>query len=39
MYGTAESSRFVITVVPHNDIRPHGRTYPRKAVAIVTKKN
>ena len=25
----------VITVAPQNDIWPHGRTYPRKAVAIV----
>lgn len=25
----------VITVAPQNDICPHGRTYPRKAVAIV----
>jgi hypothetical protein len=37
MYGTAES-KFVITVAPQHDICPHGRTYPRKAVAIVTKK-
>jgi predicted P-loop ATPase/GTPase len=36
-YGAAES-RFVITVAPQNDICPHGKTYPRKAVAIVTKK-
>jgi len=26
---------FVITVAPQNDIWPHGRTYPRNAVAIV----
>lgn len=32
-YGTAEKM-FVITVAPQNDICPHGRTYPRKAVAI-----
>ena len=25
----------VITVAPQNDICPHGRTYPRNAVAIV----
>jgi len=25
----------VITVAPQNDICPHGRTYPRKAVPIV----
>jgi len=25
----------VITVAPQNDIWPHGRTYPRKAAAIV----
>lgn len=34
IYGTAES-RFVITVAPQNDICPHGRTYPTKAVAIT----
>lgn len=27
-------SRFVITVAAQNDICPHGRTYPKKAVAI-----
>lgn len=27
-------TRFVITVAPQNDICPHGRTYPRNAVAI-----
>lgn len=32
-YGTAVS-RFVITVAAQNDICPHGRTYPKKAVAI-----
>jgi hypothetical protein len=32
--GIAEN-RFVITVAPQNDICPHGRTYPRKAAAIV----
>jgi len=32
--GIAES-RFVITVAPQNDICPQGRTYPRKAAAIV----
>jgi hypothetical protein len=37
VYGTAES-KFVITTAPQNDICPHGRTYPRKAVAIVMKK-
>ena len=30
--------RFVITVAPQNDICPQGRTYPRKAVAIDSKK-
>lgn len=30
--------RFVITVAPHNDICPHGRTYPMKAEAIKIKK-
>jgi len=25
----------VITVAPQNDICPHGRTYPRKAVPMV----
>jgi hypothetical protein len=34
MYGTADN-RLVITVAPQNDICPHGRTYPTKAVAIV----
>lgn len=33
-YGTAES-KFVITVAPQNDICPHGKTYPIKAVPIV----
>lgn len=33
-YGIADS-KFVITVAPQNDICPHGRTYPRKAVAIT----
>jgi hypothetical protein len=33
MYGIAES-RLVITVAPQNDICPHGRTYPIKAVAM-----
>jgi len=32
--GRAEKM-FVITVAPQNDICPHGRTYPRKAVAMV----
>lgn len=35
-YGTAER-RLVITVAPQNDICPHGRTYPRKAVPIKIK--
>ena len=26
---------FLITVAPHNDICPHGRTYPIHAVAVV----
>lgn len=34
IYGIADR-RFVITVAPQNDICPHGKTYPRKAVAIV----
>lgn len=33
-YGIAEN-KFVITVAPHNDICPHGRTYPKNAVAMV----
>lgn len=33
MYGMAEN-RLVMTVAPQNDIWPHGRTYPTKAVAI-----
>jgi len=32
-YGMAEKM-FVMTVAPQNDICPHGKTYPRKAVAI-----
>ena len=36
-YGIADK-RLVITVAPQNDIWPHGRTYPIKAVPI-TKKN
>jgi len=35
-YGIADT-RFVITVAPQKDIWPHGRTYPRKAVAIKVK--
>ena len=31
-YGIADS-RFVITVAPHNDICPHGSTYPMNAAA------
>lgn len=30
--------RLVITIAPQNDIWPHGRTYPKKAVAIEIKK-
>jgi len=33
IYGIAVV-RFVITVAPQYDICPHGRTYPRNAVAI-----
>lgn len=33
-YGIADI-KFVITVAPQNDICPHGRTYPKNAVAIV----
>lgn len=32
-YGMAEKM-FVMTVAPQNDICPHGKTYPRNAVAI-----
>ena len=32
--GMAEN-KFVITVAPQKDIWPQGRTYPRKAAAIV----
>jgi len=32
--GIAERTP-VITVAPQNDICPHGRTYPRKAVPMV----
>jgi len=28
----------VITVAPQNDICPHGRTYPRNAVAITARR-
>jgi hypothetical protein len=38
MYGIAES-RLVITVVPQNDICPHGRTYPIKVVAMTMNSN
>jgi len=34
MIGRAEITP-VITVAPQKDICPHGRTYPRNAVAIV----
>jgi hypothetical protein len=34
MYWIAES-RLVITVAPQNDICPHGRTYPMKAIAMT----
>jgi hypothetical protein len=27
--------RLVITVAPHKDICPYGRTYPKKAVTII----
>lgn len=33
-YGIADN-KFVITVAPHNDICPHGSTYPKNAVAIT----
>jgi hypothetical protein len=33
-YGIADN-RFVITVAPQNDICPHGKTYPIKAVPIT----
>lgn len=36
-YGIAEK-RFVITVAPQNDICPHGKTYPKNAVAITINK-
>jgi predicted P-loop ATPase/GTPase len=35
--GIAEK-RFVITVAPQKLICPQGRTYPRKAVAIIARK-
>jgi hypothetical protein len=38
IYGMADS-RLVITIAPQNDICPHGRTYPRNAVAIVRNKS
>lgn len=36
--GIADSTP-VITVAPQNDICPQGRTYPKKAVAIVSSKS
>lgn len=36
IYGIDEI-RFVITLVPQKDICPHGKTYPKKAVAIKIK--
>lgn len=36
-YGIADI-KLVITVAPQNDICPHGKTYPKKAVAILTNK-
>ena len=30
----SNAQRFVITVAPQKDICPHGKTYPRNAVAI-----
>ena len=36
MYGMAET-RFVITVAAQKDICPHTKTYPIKAVSIVTR--
>jgi outer membrane protein assembly factor BamE (lipoprotein component of BamABCDE complex) len=35
--GIAET-KLVITVAPQNDICPHGKTYPKKAVAIKANK-
>jgi len=37
MYGSAVTI-LVITVLPQNDICPHGSTYPKKAVAIEISK-
>ena len=36
-YGMADN-KFVITVAPQKDIWPQGKTYPKKAEAIVNKK-
>jgi len=36
--GIADT-RFVITVAPHKLIWPQGKTYPIKAVAIITMNN
>ena len=33
-----EPNKLEITVAPHKDIWPQGRTYPKKAVAIIIKK-
>jgi len=35
IYGIADI-KFVITVAPQSDICPHGNTYPKNAVAIIT---
>jgi hypothetical protein len=32
--GSITENKFVITVPPHKDICPQGKTYPIKAVAI-----
>ena len=37
-YGKADN-KFVMTVAPQNDICPHGRTYPTKAVIITSINN
>jgi len=36
--GSAEA-KFVITVAPHKDICPKGRTYPMNPVPIIKKNN
>ncbi len=38
MISSIEENRLVMTVTPQKLIWPHGRVYPRKPVAIMTRK-